>query len=419
MVHVAHMDLPVLCGQLIVTGLEGTSLSPTERDALARAHVGGVIYFRRNIPRTTDGAVDVPALAALSAAVVEAFASSAGVDGGDEREPVGAAPIVAVDQEGGRVARLGAPFLRLPPMATLGALGDPALITDVARAQARELAAVGITMNFAPVLDVHSRPENPVIGDRAFGTDAVRATEAALAFARGTADRGVLSCGKHFPGHGDTTTDSHLELPRVEHPRARLDAVELAPFCAAIRAGLPSLMTAHVVYDALDPGVPATLSRRIATDLLRNELGYGGVLVSDDLEMKAIAASMGADEAAVRAIEAGCDLLLVCTRRGARERAHAALVERAERDVAFRSRCEEACARVLAMRRAFAPRGHREREHIEAVFASPDGLRVRDALARALETHAATRAGLPNPSTADAADPSTLHDPTEREHTRS
>ncbi len=175
-----------------------------------------------------------------------------------------------------------------------------------------------------------------------------------MAFARGLAAAGVAPCGKHFPGHGDTKTDSHLELPRVAHDRARLEAVELAPFRAAA-ADLPAFMSAHVVYDALD-SVPATLSRRIATELLRGELGFRGVLVSDDLEMRAIADTYGAGEAAVLAVEAGCDALLVCSKEDAQVQAVDALTRRAERDATFRARCEEASARVVALRRAFVPR---------------------------------------------------------------
>jgi beta-N-acetylhexosaminidase len=164
---------------------------------------------------------------------------------------------------------------------------------------------------------------------------------------------GILGCGKHFPGHGDTTTDSHLELPIVDADRARLDAVELAPFRAAIAEGIPALMSAHVVYPALAPSQPATLSRAIATDLLRGELGFQGVLVSDDLEMRAVADRHETGELAVLAIEAGCDLLLVCSgRESAHETAFEALVRRADRDDGFRARCEEACARVLAMKRS-------------------------------------------------------------------
>jgi beta-N-acetylhexosaminidase len=175
-----------------------------------------------------------------------------------------------------------------------------------------ELASVGIDIDFAPVLDVHSNPANAIIGERAFAAEAERVAILALAFVRGLRAGGVLSCGKHFPGHGDTDRDSHAELPLVGRSRAELEAVELKPFRAAVAAGVPLLMTAHVLYPALDPLRPATLSRPILRDLLRRDLGFRGVVVSDDLEMGAIRSRGSVPEAAVEALRAGVDWLLVC-----------------------------------------------------------------------------------------------------------
>jgi len=164
----------------------------------------------------------------------------------------------------------------------------------------------------------------------------------------------VLSCGKHFPGHGDTHTDSHLELPRIDHPWDRLEGVELLPFQRAAAAELPMIMTAHVVFAALDPDRPATLSPAVVTGLLRQRLGYRGVIVSDDLTMRAIADHMGVDAAAVAAIRAGCDVLLVCRGDEAQEAAEAGLLREAERDAELRRQIGEAAARVRAMKRAHA-----------------------------------------------------------------
>jgi beta-N-acetylhexosaminidase len=236
-------------------------------------------------------------------------------------------------------------------MRRIGDKDDAALATRLAEAQARELRALGFTMSFAPVLDVHTRDENPVIGDRAFGTTPDRVVKIAGAWADGLARGGVLSCGKHFPGHGDTTVDSHHALPHVDRAADDLRRIEVAPF-RALAKRLPALMTAHVVYPALDDR-PATLSHAICTELLREELGFEGVLFSDDLEMKAIALS--AAEASILAIAAGCDTLLVCSRADLAEEAHGALVREAEKSPAFRSRCEEAFARSLAMRRRVPP----------------------------------------------------------------
>ena len=191
--------------------------------------------------------------------------------------------MVAIDHEGGRVLRLGEPFTQFPPAAVVGRTRNPDLAYRVGHAMGVELASVGIDLSFAPVLDVHSNPANPVIGDRAFGSDPALVSEMGIALMRGLHDGGVLSCGKHFPGHGDTEKDSHLELPVVRRSRAELEQTELVPFRAAIAAGVPMLMSAHVLYPALDPEHPATLSRAILTDLLRGELHFDGVVASDDL----------------------------------------------------------------------------------------------------------------------------------------
>ncbi len=243
-------------------------------------------------------------------------------------------------------------------MRVIASLGDVDFAERLARAQAAELRALGFTMNFSPVLDVNVCAENPVIGDRAFGDDAATVSTFGEAWIRGLRAGGVLSCAKHFPGHGDTTKDSHFDLPRVAASRARLDAVELPPFAAAVRADVDSMMSAHVVYDALDASQPATLSARVCTDLLRGTLGFRGVLFSDDLEMKAISDGYGIDEATVGAIRAGCDAVLLCASEELQDRAHAALVRCAEGDGDFRARVEASAARLLTMRRRCLPMPH-------------------------------------------------------------
>ena len=331
---VGALPIEVLCGQLLVGGFAGTTLTSSFEAALAAGHRGGAILFKRNV---TGG---LGAVLALNARI-------------RDTAPRALPPLIAVDQEGGRVARLGAPLLVLPPMAVIGALADVELAERLAERQGAELAALGFTMNFAPILDVHTRPDNPIIGDRAFSRDPERVAELGVAWARGLERGGVLACGKHFPGHGDTVTDSHLDLPRVEHGRTRLEAIEIPPFAAAARAKIAALMTAHVVFPALDPDAPATLSRAIAGDL-RCTIGFDGILVSDDLEMKAI--KVPVEESAVGAITAGCDMLLVCESEPLQERAHAALVARAKASREFRMRCREAATRCLTARRRMPPR---------------------------------------------------------------
>lgn len=237
-------------------------------------------------------------------------------------------------------------------MAEVGALDDDGLLARLAEAQGRELAALGFTMSFGPVADVHTRPDNPIIGDRAFATTPDLVLRRASAWADGLARGGVLSCAKHFPGHGDTELDSHRALPSVNRSRDDLDSVELVPFRGLARR-VPAMMSAHVVYAALDAEQPATLSRAICTDLLRGELGFQGVLFSDAMEMRAIRAPLA--DACVAAIAAGCDAVLVTGDFERAEEALDALIAEAERSPAFRARVFEAEERGLAMRRRQSP----------------------------------------------------------------
>jgi beta-N-acetylhexosaminidase len=292
------------------------------------------VLFRRNL-----GALDE--VAALCARLIAAF-------------PAGAPPFLAVDQEGGRVQRLGPPVLQLPPMRSLGQLDDPALTEAAAYLLGQQLAALGFNWDFAPVLDVDSNPASPVIGDRSFGAEPERVVRHARAFARGLGRAGVAACGKHFPGHGDTALDSHFALPELTHDRARLERIELAPF-AALAGELDAIMTAHIVVRALDRERPATLSRSVLQGVLREQLGFSGLLVSDDLEMKAIADHFGIGFAACEAIAAGCDCVLVCSQPELCIEAAEALAERASQEPSFAARLQDAATRTSNARQRYRP----------------------------------------------------------------
>jgi beta-N-acetylhexosaminidase len=279
-----------LAGRVLTTGVPGPQLDRDTLSALRHMQPSGVILFRRNIE-------DPGQLRELTRAL----------------HSLPSCPWISLDHEGGRVLRVGEPFTLFPCAREVACSGDLSVVEAVGRAMGLELRSVGIDINFAPVLDVDSNPANPIIGDRAFANNPAEVARCAFAFQRGLLSGGVLPCGKHFPGHGDTNLDSHTDLPVVHRSRAQLEEVELPPFRAAIAAGAPLLMTAHVVYSALDPHQPATLSRSIVYDLLRKELGYAGVVVSDDLEMRAIRARLPVPDAAVAALRAGVDWLLVCT----------------------------------------------------------------------------------------------------------
>jgi beta-N-acetylhexosaminidase len=278
-------------GQLAIAGFAGHSI-PQDLRLLAREFdLGGIILFARN--------VEAPEQVADLAREAQSLAKEL--------------PLwVSTDQEGGRVARLKSPFTLWPPLLTLGRSGDAQLAERCARALAAELRAVGISLDYTPVLDVLTNSKNPVIGDRALSERAEDVATLGTAIIRTLQDEGIAACGKHFPGHGDTSTDSHHELPVVEHPPDRLERVELVPFRAAIAADVASIMTAHVLIPALDEERPATLSPRIIEGLLKKELGYRGLVVTDDLDMQAISAKYGTAEAVVSAIGAGCDAVLLC-----------------------------------------------------------------------------------------------------------
>jgi beta-N-acetylhexosaminidase len=322
------MTLPEKVGQLFMVGFEGTEVTP-ELDAwLATYGWGGLIIFGRNV-------VTPAQLLALTQGV-QAAARARG------RTP----PLIAVDQEGGRVARLKAPFTGFPSAAKVGQAGSERLAYRLGEALATELRAVGITMNMAPVLDVRSNPANTVIGDRAFSTDPYEVARLGVALGQGMLAAGVLAVGKHFPGHGDTLLDSHVALPLCQRPAAQLHACELLPFQAAMAAGFEAIMTAHVVYQAWDSQRPATFSSAVLCDLLRGALGYQGVIVSDDLGMAAIAETTSWEEVPVRCLRAGVDLLLICHQRRRQEQAYASVLGAVRRGELPEALVNRAVARI-------------------------------------------------------------------------
>ncbi len=332
----AHLSLPQLCGQLIVVGIDGTSIPEELTVDLAAGLRAGVILFRRNLPSLESTWMICRQILAAC----------------DVRLP----PLIAVDQEGGRVTRLPEPIRSLPSMRRLAALEDVQLIERAAELVGKGLCSLGFNCNFAPVLDVDSNPLNPVIGDRSFSSEPHKVAHFGMAFARGLSRGGILACGKHFPGHGDTLHDSHLELPLVSRTLDVLERVEFLPFRDAVSRGIDALMTAHVVFTELDASVPATLSRIIISDLLRKRWGYDGLVISDDLEMAAICQGYSLEASSVSAIRAGCDVVLVCRSWQQAGRVLDALVGEAECDPIFGERVCEAARRSLSARVRCPPR---------------------------------------------------------------
>ncbi|AKJ31617.1 beta-N-acetylhexosaminidase [Caldimonas brevitalea] len=273
-------------GSLVMVNIDGTSLSVRQAEFLRRHHIRAVCLFRANLGTEAE-------VRRLTA---------------DLREVMGPHALIGLDQEGGSVVR--ATFLPQAPAAmALGAADDERLCEDVGAAVARGVRSLGINWDFAPVLDVNNNPANPVIAERSFSADAQQAARLAGAWMRGALREGVACCVKHFPGHGDTHVDSHLDLPVVDKPYAALEALELLPF-RILKDEAPAMMTAHIVYPQLDREHPATLSRVILGDLLRRRWGYDGVVITDSLVMKAIHERYGHHRAAVMALDAGADMVM-------------------------------------------------------------------------------------------------------------
>jgi beta-N-acetylhexosaminidase len=316
---------------MLMVGFDGTSI-PERTGALIDEGLFGAILFKRNIVSAEQTA---QLCFALKERASRPFA-------------------MAVDQEGGRVARLrGAPFTALPPMRAIGKTGDAALAHRVGALLAYEVRSVGFDWDFAPVLDIDTNPKNPVIADRAFHSTPAQVARLGVALSQGMESMGVASCAKHFPGHGDTSQDSHLHLPRLPHAMERLNHVELVPFREYAAHGLSSMMTAHVIFEAIDNTVPATMSEPVLQGLLRQQLKFEGVLVSDDLEMKAIANHFPIEEAIVAGAKAGVDLFLVCHHADVQRRALEALVAAVEQGAVSRTHVEAANARLDTLTRRF------------------------------------------------------------------
>jgi len=286
-----HLTTEEKIGQLVMATLPGTVMDVESAARLRAGQYTGVVLFSRNI-------VSVEQTLALTAAIHELLMVG------------GLPPIIGVDQEGGRVRRLMAEAtLTLSAMA-LGATDDPVRVERIGYAVGLELRALGINTDFAPVADVNNNPLNPVIGTRSFGESPERVGALVVAFARGLRTAGVAATVKHFPGHGDTQVDSHLDLPMIPHDLTRLRTVELLPFAAAIRADVPLVMTSHIRFPTLEPdGLPATLSSRILNGLLRAEMSFNGVIISDAMVMKAIDDYYGIVAGSVQAVIAGNDIV--------------------------------------------------------------------------------------------------------------
>lgn len=279
-------------GQLVLVGMDGTEPNDVTRQLIEEYHVGGFIFYKNNIQDTK-----------------QALALFNGLKTANQNKAV---PLfLSVDEEGGRVSRMPGELAKLPAARKIGNTGSTELAGQIGEIIGKELAGFGLNLDFAPVLDVNSNPDNPVIGDRAFGTKPEIVSRMGIAVMKGIQEQGIIPVVKHFPGHGDTSVDSHLGLPVVEHDLDRLRKLELVPFKQAIQEGADVVMIAHLLMPKLDPDHPASFSKAVIHDLLREELGYEGTIISDDMTMGAIVEHYDIRDAAVQFIQAGGNIVLV------------------------------------------------------------------------------------------------------------
>jgi beta-N-acetylhexosaminidase len=329
----AVMTARQIAGQLIMIRMPGTELSADMANFLREHHIRAVCLFRQNMVNEVQ---------------LKKFTA-------DLRAVMGPEALIGIDQEGGAVVR--ATWVPQPPAAmSLGASDDPALCREVGAAVARSVKSLGFNWNFAPVLDLNNNVDNPVISERSFGSDPHKAAELAFAWMDGSLAEGVACCVKHFPGHGDTNVDSHRDLPTVDKSRAQLDALELAPFQMAAKRShnaAPAMMTAHIVYPQLDAGNPATMSKAILTGILREEWNYQGVVITDGMDMHAIAGRYGVGNAAVRALVAGADMVMALGTTETQLETLAALTAAIEEGQIGQPALQEKLARMAKLAQAY------------------------------------------------------------------
>lgn len=326
------MNLEEKIGQLLMVGFAGYEAPDYILDWLAQGKISGVILFSRNVKNPEQ-------LAALTESLHKAA-----------KTPI----LISIDQEGGTVARLRNGFTESPGAMALAAGGDEKMAESVASMLAKEMRAVGINWNYAPVVDITHDIQNTSVGTRSLGTDAAQVSKFAVAQVRGYQKMGVAACAKHFPGLGNTPVDTHHALAVITDPIDYLYEHDLVPFRATVAAGIDSVMVCHVKFEALDSEYPATLSPQVTTHLLRDELGYTGVATTDCMEMKAISGNYGAGESAVLSALAGMDMILFSHTRSMQEEAYDALLEAAKSGRLPLSRIDEAVGRVQAFKATYA-----------------------------------------------------------------
>ena len=329
--QVNKMTLREKIGQMVIVGFEGYTIDDNVKKMIDIYKVGGFILFGRNVENSEQ-------LLALNNSLKKANSQN--------KIPL----FISVDEEGGIVSRMPGEFKKLPSNKVIGKMNNEDLSFKIGYILAEELSMFGFNMNFAPVLDINSNPQNPVIGDRSFGDNAEIVSKLGVQTMKGIRSGGVIPVVKHFPGHGDTSEDSHIGLPVVNHDLSRIMDFELIPFKNAIDNQADAIMIAHILLKNIDSENPSSLSSKVVTDLLRKQLGFEGVIVTDDMTMGAITENYNLGEAAVKAVNAGCDIILVCHGYNNQVAVINALLSAAENNMISNNKIDESVYRILMLK---------------------------------------------------------------------
>ncbi len=332
--QIGKMSLDEKIGQMMIVGFDGYTADEGIKEIIEKYHPGGVILFKRNIK---DGNQLLSLLNELKS-----------INSSNE------IPLfLSIDEEGGKVSRLPDEFDKIPSSETIGQVNNEDLSYNIGKILGRKLKALGFNMDFAPVLDINSNSENPIIGDRAFGDNAEIVTKLGIETMRGIQSEKVISVVKHFPGHGDTSEDSHIGLPRVDNDLSRLESLELIPFKEAINNGVDAVMIAHILMSEIDPEKPASMSRTIISDILRNRLNFNKIIITDDMTMGAILDNYNIGDAAVQSINAGIDIVLVCHGYDNEITVIKAVKEAVKNDIISEERIDESVYRILSLKEKY------------------------------------------------------------------
>ena len=295
-IQLEEMNLEEKIGQLFIFGFDNNEIDKNIIDIIQKNHIGGFVFFKENIQSVEQGLYNLNSLKEIN-----------------KNNPI---PLfLVIDEEGGKVSRLPKPFLKMPTPKKIGDINDEKISLQYGQILGERVKSLGFNMDFAPVVDINSNPKNPVIGSRAFGSTVDIVVDNSINAMEGISSENIIPVLKHFPGHGDTKIDSHIDIPVIDKSMEELEELELIPFKTAIEAGADSIMIGHILFPKLDENNPATLSKNIINGILREKLSFDGVIISDDMTMGAIMENYNVEDAVVEFFKAGGDIALVCYER--------------------------------------------------------------------------------------------------------